>query len=118
MAKIKFKAKIDSLDDKKVIEGKGIYKDNKITYKENDLSVTVLLFDNKIEMMRSCSDYKINLIFEGDAVTESTYQIFGGEKIFYLETKTEKLHITDNKIEIDYILEDNKFSYVLEMEKI
>ena len=33
-----------------------------------------------------------------------------------LETKTEVLDIGDKKIQIDYILEDNKFSYILEME--
>ena len=100
MAKIKFKAKIDSNDEKYLVEGKGIYK------------------DNKIEMIRSCKDYKINLIFEKNRITESTYQIFGGEKHFSLEPKTQELIINDKKIKIDYVLEDNNFSYVLEMEKI
>ncbi len=118
MAKIKFKAKIDSNDEKYLVEGKGIYKDNKIIYQEKDIQVTIFLLDNKIEMIRSCKDYKINLIFEKDRITESTYQIFGGEKHFSLETKTQELIINDKKIKIDYVLEDNNFSYVLEMEKI
>ena len=118
MGKIKFKAKIDSTDEKYIVEGKGIYRDNKIIYQERNLSVTIWLFDNKIEMMRSCNDYKINLVFEKDVITQSTYQIFGGQKVFSLETKTQKLIISDNRIEIDYILEDNLFSYILEMEKI
>lgn len=118
MAEISFKAKINSIDEDSTIEGKGIYKDNRIIYQENNLSVTILIFDNKIEMTRSCNDYIINLIFENGITTKSTYQIFGGHKKFYLETRTEKLMISENRIEIDYILEDNKFSYVLEMELI
>ena len=118
MGKIRFKAKMDSNDEKYIVEGKSIYNDNRIIYQEKNLQVTILLLNNKIEMTRSCNDYKINLIFEKDCITESTYQIFGGAKQFSLETKTQKLIISDKKIIIDYILEDNEFSYVLEMEKI
>ena len=116
MGKTKFKAKIDSQDEKSIIYGNCIFNNNKITYKEKDKKVTILISDNIIEMIRECNDYKIHLIFQKDSVTQSTYQLFGGNKIFNLETKTEVLDIGDKKIQIDYILEDNKFSYILEME--
>lgn len=118
MGKTKFKSKIDSQNEKYIICGNCIYNNNKILYKEKDIKVTILVFNNKIEMIRECNDYKIHLYFEKDSVTQSTYQLFGGNKTFNLETKTEVLDINEDKIQIDYILEDNRFSYILEMEKV
>ena len=69
-------------------------------------------------MKRECNEYKINIIFEKNKKTISTYQVFGGSKIFDLETITKKLKIEDNKIEINYELEGNAFKYVLEMEDL
>ena len=118
MGKIKFKAKLNSDLENLDISGIAIYNRNKITYKENEINVTILIFDNKIEMTRSCNEYKINLIFKKNKKTFSTYQVFGSNKIFELQTDTKKLNMDKNKIEITYILEENKFSYVLEMEDL
>lgn len=118
MGKIKFKAKVDSNDEKYIAYGTGIYNNDRIVYKEKDINVTILIRDNQIEMIRKCNDYLIHLFFQKDLITQSEYQLFGGKKVFYLETKTELLEFDDKKIQIDYILEDNKFSYMLEMEKV
>lgn len=118
MGKINLKAKLISDEEKIDIEITGIRNQNKIVYKENDLTVTILIFDNKIEMTRVCNDYKINLNFEKNKKTISNYQLFGGNKVFDLETHTKKLNINNNKIEINYILEGNDFKYILEMEDL
>lgn len=118
MGKINLKASIISDEENLTIKTSGIKSDNKIIYKENDITVTILIFDNKIEMNRSCSDYKINLNFEKNKKTISTYQVFGGFKTFDLETNTKKIKIDNDKIEIDYELEGNTFNYILEMEDI
>ena len=118
MGKINLKATLLSDEDNMIIETSGIRTKNKIVYKENDITVTILIFDNKIEMNRSCNDYKINLNFEKNKKTISTYQVFGGVKTFDLDTNTKKLNIDKNKIELNYILEGNMFKYVLEMEEI
>ena len=115
MGKINLKAKLISEEKHLNIETTGIKTKDKIIYKENDITVTLVMFDNKIEMNRTCNEYKINLVFEKGKSAISTYNVFGAPKIFELNTKTKKLNISDKKIEIDYILEDNEFSYLLEI---
>jgi hypothetical protein len=117
MAKINLKASLISDEENLSIETTGIKTDNKIVYKENNITVTLLIFNNKIEMSRTCNEYKINLIFEKNKKTISKYNVFGMPKEFLLETKTTKLEITNTFIKIDYNLEGNKFSYELVLEE-
>lgn len=116
MGKISLKAKLISDEENLDINVFGIKTGNKIVYKENDIMVTILIFNNKIEMNRTCNEYKINFIFEKNKNTISTYQVFGMEKIFDLETITKKLIIKDQSIVLDYELEGNNFSYFVEWE--
>lgn len=118
MGKIYLTAKLISEEENLNIKISGIKTKNKIIYKENNITVTILIFNNKIEMNRTCNEYKINLIFEKNKKTISTYQVFGVSKVFDLETNTNKLIIKDNSIELNYELEGNKFSYILEMEEL
>ena len=118
MGKINLKASLISDEENLNTETIGIKTGNKIVYKENNITVTILIFDNKIEMNRTCNEYKINLIFEKEKTTTSKYNVFGMPKEFLLETKTNKLEIKENDIKIDYNLEGNDFSYHLEVEDI
>lgn len=115
MGKINLKAKLISDEENLNIETSGIKTSNKIVYKENNITVTILILDNKIEMNRTCNDYKINFVFEKGKKTISRYNVFGMPKEFLLETKTNKLIIEDNEIKIDYELEGNNFSYTLQI---
>ena len=117
MGKINLKAKLISDEENLNIEISGIKTKNKIVYKENDITVTVLIFNNKIEMNRTCNEYKINLIFENKKETLSKYNVFGMPKEFLLQTKTKKLEITNTCINIDYNLEGNNFAYQLILEE-
>ena len=116
MGKINLKANLISDEENLSIETTGIKTGNKIVYKENNITVTILIFDNKIEMNRTCNEYKINLIFQKGKDTISKYNVFGMPKEFLLETKTKKLEITNTLIKIDYNLEGNNFSYELVLE--
>jgi len=118
MGKINLKAKLISDDENLIIETAGIKTNKKLVYKENDITVTILIFDNKIEMNRSCNEYKINLVFENNKKTISNYQVFGMPKTFDLETKTKKLIIEENLIELEYELEGNNFKYSIEWEDL
>ena len=118
MGKINLKATLISEEENLNINTNGIKTGNKIIYKENNITVTILIFNNKIEMSRSCNDYKINLIFEKGKKTISKYNVFGMPKEFLLQTNTKKLEIIDKEIKIDYNLEGNDFSYHLEVEDI
>ncbi len=113
MSKIDLKAKLISADCNLDIQVKALQTKNKIVYKENNIIVTILIGNNKIEMNRSCNEYDINLVFEKNKKTISTYSVFGGKKQFDLETITKKIIIEEKLIEIDYELEGNDFSYSL-----
>ena len=54
MGKINLKAKLISDEENLEIETSGIKTSNKIVYKENNITVTILIYDNKIEMNRTC----------------------------------------------------------------
>ena len=47
----------------------------------------------------------------------STYKLIGHDE-FLLDVKTKKLEITDNSIKVEYLLEDNEFSYEVIMEDL
>lgn len=115
MGKINLKASLISEDENLNIETSGIKTKNKIVYKENNITVTILILNNKIEMNRTCNEYKINLIFEKNKKTMSTYNVFGAPKVFELETLTKTLKIEENEIQLEYELEGNKFSYTLKL---
>ena len=113
MRKINLKAKLISDEENLNIETSGIKTSNKIIYKENNITVTILIQDNKIEMNRTCNEYKINFVFEKNKKTISKYNVFGMPKEFLLETKTNKLIIKENEIDLNYNLEGNNFKYSL-----
>lgn len=94
---------------------KGIKNNNEYKYLENDITVVVKISDKEVNIIRKCNDYNINLVFKEDKETISTYSVFGGKKEFLLNTKTNKLIINDNLIEIEYDLEGNNFKYILEV---
>ena len=118
MAKFKISSNLISNEDNLNIETKGIKTDNKIIYKENEISVTIVVLNNRIEMKRVHPDYIVELVFEKDKETLSSYKFVGGNKEFKLKTTTNKLVASDKKIEIDYKLEDNNFKYKLELEDL
>lgn len=118
MGKYKYRANLSSTDENIDINGICIYHDNKISYKENNINVTIIILDKKVELLRKCNEYEIKLIFEKKKKSKSEYKVFGGTKLFYLETYTNKLNIDSKKIELEYILEGNKFNYVLELEDL
>ena len=118
MGKINLKANLVSPDEILNIDVSGIKTSNKIVYKENNITVTILILNNRIEMNRTCNEYKINLVFENKKKTISNYQVFGMPKTFDLETKTKKLIIKENLIELEYELEGNNFKYSIEWEDL
>ena len=114
MGKIFLKSNLISDIENLELSVNGIKTNNKIIYKENNVTVTILIYNNKIEMNRVSAEYEINLIFKQNSKTISTYFLLGTSKKFILNTYTKKLDIKDNKLNIDYNLEGNNFSYLLE----
>ena len=97
------------------IKVKGIKKDNYYIYYENDIKVSIYYSDDNINIIRECNDYKIDLKFKKNEKSVSTYSVFGGTKVFELNTKNTKMNVKKDRIEIDYEIDDEKFKYVLEV---
>ncbi len=117
MSKIKFDAKLKSKDENLHIFGIGIKSGNRISYKENDVKVTVYIYPNKVEMERVTDEYKVKLSFKLEDKELSTYKINNHDE-FLLDVDTKTLFISDNCIKVDYTLEDNEFSYILSVEDL
>lgn len=115
MSKVNLKAKLIYDDENLEVNTKCLKLKNKIIYKENDIIVTITINSNIIELERLCHEYKINLIFDATKSTISTYELFGAPKIFELKTTTKKLVFDENNLIIEYELEGNNFSYVVEL---
>lgn len=112
--KVKLHIKLDGAD-KIDIKVSGIKKDNSYIYLENDIKVNICYSDSDISINRECNDYKIELKLKKNKKTTSTYSVFGGSKIFKLDTECKKLKVSDNKIEVEYKIDSEKFKYVLEV---
>lgn len=117
MSKIKVDARLTSKEDNLRIIAVGDKTENRISYKEEEVRVTILTFPNKIEMERVTKEYKVKFIFSFDENDLSTYKLVGHDE-FLLDVKTKTLEITDNYIKIEYTLEDNEFSYILSLEDL
>lgn len=82
----------------------GIKLKNKISYKENEISVTIFIYDNKIIMKRISCEYEINLEFQENKSTVSKYFINNGNLWLPLETFTDTILVDDSQIKIEYQL--------------
>ena len=112
--KVNLKINLDG-EEKLDLSVKGIKNDNTIKYLENDISVLITTFKNKIIIERKHPDYQVNLNLELNKDTLSTYSFTNGFKTFSLHTSTKKLEISENRIYAKYILEDNEFIFTLEV---
>lgn len=83
---------------------KGIKTNDKIVYKENDINVTILLDNNKIEMKRRTDDYIIELMFLGGKATSGNYHLIEYKNSINLNIETLSSSNQDNKIILDYNL--------------
>lgn len=83
---------------------KGIKTNDKIVYKENDINVTILLDNNKIEMKRRTSDYIIELMFLDGKATSGNYHLIEYKNSINLNIETLSSSNQDNKIILDYNL--------------
>ena len=115
MSKIKIKA---TINDEKFLF-KGIKKQNKIIYKDNDILVTIDI-TNIIILTRENFDFKLNLIFDKNKNTIGTYLLKTSNNYLELQIKTEKIVVEQNSIEIIYNINNNEESinFKLEFEEI
>ena len=117
MSKIKVDVRLTSKEDNLRIIAVGDKTGNRISYKEEEIRVTILTFPNRVEMERVAKEYRVKLVFSFDNNDLSTYKLIGHDE-FLLDVKTKTLEITDNSIKVEYTLEDNDFAYILSLEDL
>lgn len=117
MSKIRVEMSLKSKDNDLHIISEGIKSGNRINYQEENVKVTLTISNDKVEMERVAKEYRVKLVFSISKKELSTYKLIGHDE-FLLDVDTKLLEISDNKIKIDYTLEENEFSYVLNMEDL
>ena len=106
--------------DQEVIKNlKAILKDGLITYKKNDVNVSIKIEENSVILIRENDEMKITLKFEKDKKTNSFYEIKPLNLKIKITVKTKLLIISNNKLSIKYDLYMNgefsdSFDYNLE----
>lgn len=109
MAKIKlqFTLKNNTEKEKHHCETTGILKENKILFQENDIMVTILIKENKVEMKRNHEEYSLYIPLQKGINEEGYYNVYKVSKM-NIKTKTETLKITKNSIKSIYDLYINE----------
>ena len=75
MLKIRIHSAVISPEETITKEAIGILQDNKIIYKEDNVDVTILIFDNKIRLSRVSEQYELNMEFIKDEEVPGNYII-------------------------------------------
>ena len=123
MSKISIKYTLENITTKDIIknERKGILKNNQIIFFDNNIKVTICLYNNKIKMTRQCTDYNLEMNFEKFLTINSFYDI-KDIGVIDIKIKTLNLLIKDNQIFLEYKMyldkEAKLFKYNLEYEVI
>jgi len=111
MGKIRIKHCLKKENEKISNSCLGIFRDNKIINKENNITTTLDI--NKLILTRKNNEYEINLY-----LLEEKANITINELLMNLELKLLNKEINENNIKIEYILNDEKIIYELEYEVI
>lgn len=105
MTKININSKISSRENKLIkLTTKGIIKDNKITYFDNDTSVCILILPNEIKLIRENKENKINLIFKENENQETFCLLKDLNMNIKVQTITKYLKINKNSFDVKYEL--------------
>lgn len=90
-------------------------KNNKINYKENkDNTITEVLYDRKNKILiRDNKEMYMEYDFN---MNNASIYIKDLKKEINLDIKVKKIKDTNNKIDIEYILNDELYKYVIDME--
>lgn len=108
-------------DDKIVIDKKeviGIKSDNKITFKDDDVIVTITTDNNKIMMTRVNKEYELNLEFEEGINRIGKYFLNNDNLWLPIEVFTDKILVSEKSVEVDYYIDKINFNFNISFEVI
>ncbi len=104
MSKIKVNLSLKNKNEVINKEFKGIIIDNKIIYKDENISVTFLCEKNKLIMNRNSPEYNAKFIFSNNNITKCVYNVKSEGILIYFYIKTKKLIIDNKRFVVDYEL--------------
>ena len=117
--KIKVKGFLKDIDEGTItnIDTFGIKNKNKITYKEETVTNTILQEEDKLILIRENDEFKNILIFDLNKETISEYLLKENDLTIELNIKTNLVEIEDNYIKVRYLVidSDNEYEYSIEM---
>ena len=117
--KIKIKGFLKDIDEGTItnIDTFGIKNKNKITYKEETVTNTILQEEDKLILIRENDEFKNILIFDLNKETISEYLLKENDLTIELNIKTSLVEIEDNYIKVRYLVidSDNEYEYSIEM---
>lgn len=119
MSKVNIITKLENVNEKKFFstDCMGLKIDNKIKFFDNNISITITINDNEIEIDRKCDEYEIVIVASLLETKKGIYKIKGLGNLD-LDVKTKKLEINENGFEVNYLMildSDNpqEFKYTL-----
>lgn len=117
--KIKIKGFLKDIDEGTItnIDTFGIKNKNKITYKEETVTNTILQEEDKLILIRENDEFKNILIFDLNKETISEYLLKENDLTIELNIKTNLVEIDNNYIKVRYLVidSDNEYEYNIEM---
>ena len=117
--KIRIKGFLKDIDEGTItnIDTFGIKNKNKITYKEETVTNTILQEEDKLILIRENDEFKNILIFDINKETISEYLLKENDLTIELNIKTNLVEIDDNYIKVRYLVidSDNEYEYNIEM---
>lgn len=107
--KLKLKTKLNNI----ACEYIGIKTNNKLIYQEEDVTTSIKYTDSSVLLKRVYSDSTIYLKFEKG--TNIGKIVLNNKNSVDLEIKTNIISVSENKIEINYELNDEVYDYIVEV---
>ena len=104
MSKIKINSTLKTTNEVIKKEFMGILIEDKIIYNDDAVNVTFSFKNNELIMKRSSKEYSIEFKFSKNNTTKCVYNVKSENIIVYLDIKTKRLIIEDNRVIVDYEL--------------
>lgn len=112
------KVTLISNDNTTVFETKSVIneKDNTIKYVENDELKTIVKLDLKdYTLTRKNKNMRLRYHFDLNEVTKGELEVTGMNTKMFLNIETRRIERKENNVEIEFLVENDKFKYNIEV---
>ena len=94
MAKKLIKTRLKNSEETINLEVNAIINDNKIVYKDKDVTNTVIIDDNSVDIIRKNDEYQLSMKFSKNS-SQCTYKLLKLDRILNMDIETINLDIKD-----------------------